>query len=157
MAGEKEVVPERTERRRPERPKWTGEERRRMLDQVREFEVFAEAFGSIRRNRPPAPRPHFERRPGVNVVLYHRCMSRAVAREVELTGFSPVEPVPVTDHLPDFDGRSPDDSHAIVFLALPFDFRLDDYPLVDKASGSRERLVPGSVLNALPRAIWPES
>ena len=31
---------------------WTGNERRRMLEQLREFEVLAETFGSIRRNRP---------------------------------------------------------------------------------------------------------
>ena len=31
---------------------WTGEERRRMLDEVRSFELLAETFESLRRNRP---------------------------------------------------------------------------------------------------------
>jgi len=34
---------------------YVGEERRRMLNQVREFEAFAENFRSIRENRPPDP------------------------------------------------------------------------------------------------------
>ena len=41
------------ERRNPKNlSTWTGKERRHMLEQFREFEVLAETFGSIRRNRP---------------------------------------------------------------------------------------------------------
>jgi len=41
------------ERRNPKNAStWTGSERRRMLEQLREFEVLAETFGSIRRNLP---------------------------------------------------------------------------------------------------------
>ena len=41
------------ERRNPKNAStWTGEERRRMLEQLREFEALSETFGSIRRNRP---------------------------------------------------------------------------------------------------------
>ena len=41
------------ERRNPKNAStWTGKERRCMLEQLREFEVLAETFGSIRRNRP---------------------------------------------------------------------------------------------------------
>ena len=44
----------RPERRDPENLKtWTGEERRRMLDKVRQFETLSETFRSIRQNRPP--------------------------------------------------------------------------------------------------------
>ena len=40
------------DRRNPKVPKtWTGEERRCMLDKLREFEMLSETFRSIRQNR----------------------------------------------------------------------------------------------------------
>ena len=44
--------------------------------------------------------------------------------------------------------------NRLVFL---FEFSLDDYKLAYDATSTGERLVPGSVPNAFPRAIWPES
>jgi len=40
-------------------------------------------------------------------------------------------------------------------LNARFDFRLEDYPQKVNDKGGLERLVPGAVLNAFQRAIWP--
>jgi len=41
--------------------------------------------------------------------------------------------------------------NAVVVLGVPWDFRLEDYP-VDGATG--ERIVPVHVLNLFERAVW---
>ena len=46
---------------------------------------------------------------------------------------------------------APNESHAVVVLGVPWDFRLVDYPL-DGATG--EHIVPGQVLNLFERAVW---
>ena len=88
------------------------------------------------------------------MVLYHCCTSLAEAQAIERNGFGDQEVVRVTDRPPDVDGRDVDVLHEIVMLGVPFDFRLEEFPVADDATG--ERLVPALVLNQFPRAIWPE-
>jgi hypothetical protein len=40
-------------------------------------------------------------------------------------------------------------------LNAPFDFRLENSPMQVNGEGKPEYLVPGAVLNAFQRAIWP--
>jgi hypothetical protein len=70
-ADGKSPNPDRQERRDPRNPKpWTGEERRRMLEQVREIELLVETFRSIRRNRPTEREDSDDRLP--NQALWSR-------------------------------------------------------------------------------------
>jgi hypothetical protein len=82
------------------------------------------------------------------VVLYHCCMSLAVAKAIDRAGFDPGELVAVTDKAPD--------CHAVVFLGVPLGFRLEDFPLADTRDDRSARLIPGLVLNSFPRAVWPD-
>ena len=85
------------------------------------------------------------------MVLYHCCTSLNRAREIALDGFPQRELVRVTEQLSTEQARAPDESHAVVVLGVPWDFRLVDYPL-DGATG--EHIVPGQVLNLFERAVW---
>ena len=89
---------------------------------------------------------------GWNVVLYYCCVSLAKAQAIERAGFHPAELIPVTETAPDTSGRDPSELHGMLFIGLPFGFDLDDYPVIE---GTVERLIPGSVLNEFPRAVWP--
>jgi hypothetical protein len=91
------------------------------------------------------------------VVLYHCCMSLDEAKRVERDGFANDKFYRVTDQLPDFADRPADESHAIVVLAASFGFSIENYRLAYDAKYAGERLVPGSVLNAFPRAIRPQA
>jgi hypothetical protein len=88
-------------------------------------------------------------------MLYHCCVSLGLARALELVGFKEGELIPVTDHPPQVDKDNPDEAFAVVMIGAPFDFLLDDYPLQTNSKGRLEHLLPGAVLNAFPRAIWP--
>ena len=88
---------------------------------------------------------------GVPVVLYHCCRSLEHARMIAREGFSARETVRVAEHLSRTHARPPDESHAVVVLGVPWDFRLEDYPL-DGATG--EHIVPAHVLNLFERAVW---
>jgi len=85
------------------------------------------------------------------VVVYHCCMSYECAKEIARSGFSPRDQVRVTEHLSEEQARTPDESHAVVALAVPWDFRLNDYP---RDSSTGEHLVPAHVLNLFERAVW---
>ena len=61
----------------------------------------------------------------------------------------------MTDHPPQVDKDNPDAAFGVVMLNAPFDFRLEDYPLQVNDEGKPEHMVPGAVLNAFQRAIWP--
>ena len=89
------------------------------------------------------------------MVLYHCCVSLGMARALELVGFREDELIPVTGDPPAVDKSNPDEAFGVVMLNAPFDFRLEDYPLRVNDKGMPERLVPGTVLNAFQRAIWP--
>ena len=89
------------------------------------------------------------------MVLYHCCVSLGMARALELVGFMDHELIAVTEHPPAVDRSNPDEAFGVVMLNAPFDFRLEDYPLRVNDKGMPERLVPGTVLNAFQRAIWP--
>ena len=91
------------------------------------------------------------------MVLYHCCVSLGMARALELVGFMDHELIAVTEHPPVVDRSNPDEAFGVVMLNAPFDFRLEDYPLKVNDKGELERLVPGAVLNAFQRAIWPVS
>ena len=86
------------------------------------------------------------------VVLYHCCMSYERAKEIVRLGFDQSSPVRVMETLPTEQARAADDSHAVVVLGVPWDFRLQDYPLAD--GSDHEHLVPVHVLNMFERAIW---
>ena len=90
------------------------------------------------------------------MVLYCCCVSSDHARLIEKDGFEESDLVRVSDCLSDMSGRSANESNAVIFLAAQFDFDLDAFPLVEERD-SRERLVPGRILNALPRGIWPDA
>ena len=85
------------------------------------------------------------------MVLYHCCVSLERAREIARDGFSRQEPIHVTEHLSPEHARMPDESHAVVVLGVPWDFRIKDYP-VNESSGAH--LVPAQVLNLFERAVW---
>jgi len=87
----------------------------------------------------------------MNVVLYHCCGSLEHARMIAREGFSAPETVRMAEQLSPEHARPPDDFHAVVVLGVPWDFRLEDYP-VDGATG--ERIVPVHVLNLFERAVW---
>ena len=89
------------------------------------------------------------------MVLYHCCVSLGMA--LELVGFMDDELIPVTEHPPSVDKTSREQAFSVVMLNAPFDFRLEDYPQKVNDKGELERLVPGAVLNAFQRAIWPVS
>jgi hypothetical protein len=80
-------------------------------------------------------------------------MSYERAKEIARLGFDQSGPVRVMESLPAELARAADDSHAVVVLGVPWDFRLQDYPLAD-GSDHHEHLVPASVLNMLERAVW---
>ena len=90
------------------------------------------------------------------VVLYHCCMSLDEAKLVERDGFALDRFFRITDQLPDFTDRPADETHAIVLLAASFGFSISNYRLAYDAKYAGERLDPGSILNAFPRAIWPK-
>lgn len=85
------------------------------------------------------------------MVLYHCCMSLQRAREIAREGFSSSEPIPVTGHLASEHARALDESHGVVVLGVPWDFKLEHYP-VDGSTGAH--LVPARVLNLFERAVW---
>ena len=85
------------------------------------------------------------------MVLYHCCVSLDRAREIAREGFPHRELVRVTEHLSKEHARAPDESHAVVVLGVPWDFRLVDYHM-DGATG--EHIVPAHVLNPFERAVW---
>ena len=89
------------------------------------------------------------------MVLYHCCVSLGMARAMELVGFIDSEPIPVTQHPPEAKRNNPDAAFGVVMLNAPFDFRLENYPMQVNDEGKPEYLVPGAVLNAFQRAIWP--
>ena len=89
------------------------------------------------------------------MVLYHCCVSLGMARALALVGFMDDELIPVTEHPPSVDKTSREQAFSVVMLNAPFDFRLEDYPQKVNDKGGLERLVPGAVLNAFQRAIWP--
>ena len=89
------------------------------------------------------------------VVLYHCCVSLGMARALALVGFMDDELIPVTEHPPLVDKNNPEEAFGVVMLNAPFDFRLEDYPLQVNDKGELEHLVPGAVLSAFQRAIWP--
>ena len=91
------------------------------------------------------------------MVLYHLCMSLEQAKLVQRHGFADGRIFRVADKPPRLRGRRSDQNQAIVVIAPSYEFSLDDYKLAYDATSTGERLVPGSVLNAFPRAIWPES
>jgi hypothetical protein len=86
------------------------------------------------------------------VVLYHCCMSYERAKEIARIGFDQSGPVRVVETLPAEQARAADESHAVVVLAVPWDFRLQDYPLAEDSD--HEHLVPADVLNMFERAVW---
>ena len=85
------------------------------------------------------------------MVLYHCCTSYEISTDIARSGFFPRDQVRVTEHLSEEQARTPDESHGVVVLAVPWDFRLNGYPR-DSATG--EHLVPGHVLNLFERAVW---
>ena len=82
-------------------------------------------------------------------------MSMSRAKAVTIDGFEDTELVPVVDYPPYADKNELDESNAVVMFVAPFGFRLEDYELRVSERGELERLVPGSVLNAFQRAVWP--
>jgi hypothetical protein len=79
-------------------------------------------------------------------------MSYEHAKVIAQRGFDQSSPVRVTVHLSEEQARAPDDSHAVLVLGVPWDFRLEDYPLADDSD--HEYLVPAKVLNLFERAVW---
>lgn len=85
------------------------------------------------------------------MVLYHCCRSPSLAREIARDGFPPRESVRVVENISGEHATQPDESHAVVLLGVPWDFRLLDYPL-EGTTG--EHIVPARVLNLFERAVW---
>jgi hypothetical protein len=78
-------------------------------------------------------------------------MSLDNARTIAREGFSPQESVRVAEHLSAERARAPDESHGVVILAVPWNFRLKDYPRDDLTG---DYIVPARVLNLFERAVW---
>ena len=89
------------------------------------------------------------------MVLYHCCMSVRQAEALLQDGFDRDAFIPVIESSPYLNGGTAAESHAVVMLGLPFDFRLSDYQTRTNRQGIREYLVPALVLNQFQRAIWP--
>ena len=89
------------------------------------------------------------------MVLYHCCVSRERAAKIIAHGFESDQYVHVLDQPPS-DKRDAKRPCAIVFLGTPFDFTTGDYAVAKDEDGEQGWLVPGSVLNGFPRAVWPK-
>ena len=92
---------------------------------------------------------------GSVVVLYHCCMSQRGAEVLAREGFGSDEFIAVTESPPFVDMEGAGGSHAVVMLGAPFDVNLNDYRAEANSQGVMEYLVPASVLNQFPRAVWP--
>jgi hypothetical protein len=89
---------------------------------------------------------------GVALVLYYSCPPLVRANEIVRHGFPVGELVAVSDRLP--KGKKPN-ARSVVFLGVSYDFPYGRFPLRDTGEPTPHRLIPGHVLNVLPRAIWP--
>jgi len=89
------------------------------------------------------------------MVLYHCCMSAALAQARALVGFDDDDLIEVTEVPPDTSGHDPHDAYAVELLEPPAGFRMDRYPSRTGTHGRREYLIPGRVLNAFRRSAWP--
>lgn len=89
------------------------------------------------------------------MVLYHCCMSQRGAEVLAREGFGSDEFIAVTESPPFVDMEGAGGSHAVVMLGAPFDVNLNDYRAEANSQGVMEYLVPASVLNQFPRAVWP--
>ena len=89
------------------------------------------------------------------MVLYHCCMSAAHAQARVLVGFENDDLIEVTESSPDTSPGDPDAAYAVLLLGPPVNFRLQDYAARTGKSGHLEYLVPGRILNAFERHVWP--
>ena len=89
------------------------------------------------------------------MVLYHCCMSAAHAQARVLVGFEDDELIEVTESSPVTSPGDPDAAYAVLLLGPPSNFRLPDYAARAGKSGRLEYLVPGRILNAFEREVWP--
>ena len=89
------------------------------------------------------------------MVLYHCCVSLDRANEITSRGFDPDQLVHVSEK-PPLQGRHTAHAHAVVYLGPPFGFSTAEYAAATE-DGEQGWLVPGTVLNGFPRAIWPQS
>lgn len=90
------------------------------------------------------------------MALYHCCMSAAHAQAWVLVGFEDDDLIEVTESSPDTRPGDPDAAYAVLLLGPPPGFRLQDYAERTDPRGRLEYLVPGRVLNAFERHVWPD-
>ena len=91
------------------------------------------------------------------MALYHCCMSAAYAQARALVGFEDDELIEVTEESPDTRVHDPDAAYAVLLIGPPPNFRLEDHAARTGKSGRLEYLVPGRILNAFERHVWPNS
>ena len=89
------------------------------------------------------------------MALYHCCMSAAHVQARALVGFEDDELIEVTESSPETNPGDPDAAYAVLLVGPPATFRLEDYASRTGKNGRREYLVPGRVLNAFERHVWP--
>jgi hypothetical protein len=91
------------------------------------------------------------------LVLYYCCTSLDHAKAIERDGFREDASIRVTGQCQNSPAEGPIESHAVIFLGVASDFDFDQYPVPEEVTDPHEREIPGRVLNAMRRAIWPEA